>query len=379
MHGLKQQKSKEPTQDIILNNKNLKISSMTQKIFNHFAFLMAATLLISCGKKKHTENGNRFSAETIAVKTALVKSNDAPAAITATGLITTANEARYAFKIGGVVEKIYVSEGQFFKRGQLLATLKLTEIDAQLSQASLAHQKAKRDYTRAENLYKDSVATLEQLQNAKTGVDIAGKTVDAVAFNRKFAYIYAEADGFVTKKISNEGEVVAAGSPVFAINESSGNNDWTLKLGVTDKEWSAIAIGKTASVTIDAFPGKTFNATVFRKSQAADLNSGSFQVELKLTMNEMKPAIGMFAKATIRTDAQKSLPTIPYDALIEADGNSAYVFIPDGSTGVKRIPVTIESFDNGQVYIASGLENINEVIVSNSAFLNEKSTINIIK
>jgi RND family efflux transporter MFP subunit len=379
MHGLKQQKSKEPTQDIILNNKNLKISSMTQKIFNHFAFLMAATLIISCGKKKQTENGNRFSAETIAVKTALVKSNDAPASITATGLITTANEARYAFKIGGVVEKIYVSEGQFFKRGQLLATLKLTEIDAQLSQASLAHQKAKRDYTRAENLYKDSVATLEQLQNAKTGVDIAGKTVDAVAFNRKFAYIYAEADGFVTKKISNEGEVVAAGSPVFAINESSGNNDWTLKLGVTDKEWSAIAIGKTASVTIDAFPGKTFNATVFRKSQAADLNGGSFQVELKLTMNEMKPAIGMFAKATIRTDAQKSLPTIPYDALIEADGNSAYVFIPDGSTGVKRIPVTIESFDNGQVYIASGLENINEVIVSNSAFLNEKSTINIIK
>jgi RND family efflux transporter MFP subunit len=352
---------------------------MTQKIFNHFALLMATTIVISCGKKKHAENGNGFSAETIAVKTASVKSNDAPSVITATGLITTANEARYAFKIGGVIEKIYVSEGQFFKRGQLLATLKLTEIDAQLSQASLAYQKAKRDYTRAENLYKDSVATLEQLQNAKTGVDIAGKTVDAVAFNKKFAFIYAEADGFVTKKISNEGEVAAPGSPVLAINETSGNNDWTLKLGVTDKEWSVITPGKTASVTIDAFPGKTFNATVFRKSQAADQVSGSFQVELKLAMNGMKPAIGMFAKATIRTDAQKNLPTIPYDALIEADGNSAFVFVPDGGTKVQRIPVTIESFDNEQAYIKSGLENISEVIVSNSAFLNEKSTINIIK
>jgi multidrug efflux pump subunit AcrA (membrane-fusion protein) len=96
-------------------------------------------------------------------------------------------------------------------------------------------------------------------------------------------------------------------------------------------------------------------------------------------MNGMRPAIGMFAKAAIRTDAQKNLPSIPYDALIEADGNAAFVFVPHGGTKVKRIPVTIESFDNGQVYIKSGLENINEVIVSNSAFLNEKSTINIIK
>lgn len=352
---------------------------MKQKLFNHLAFLLLATLVVSCGKKKHTENSNGFAAETIAVKTAPVKSNDAPAVITATGLITTANEARYAFKIGGVVEKIYVSEGQFFKKGQLLAALKLTEIDAQLSQASLAYQKAKRDYTRAENLYKDSVATLEQLQNAKTGVDIAGKTVDAVAFNKKFAYIYAEANGFVTKKLANEGEVVGAGSPVFAINESSGANDWTLKLGVTDKEWAAITIGKAASVTIDAFPGKTFSATVFRKSQAADQTSGSFQVELKLTMNGTVPAVGMFAKATLHNDVQKSVLTIPYDALIEADGNSGFVYVPDGSTRVKRVPVTLESFDNDQAYIKSGLENVSEVIVSNSAFLNEKSTINIIK
>ena len=167
---------------------------MTQRIFNNLAFLIAATIIVSCGKK-HTENSSGLSAETIAVKTVPVKSNDAPAVITATGLITTANEARYAFKIGGVIEKIYVSEGQFFKRGQLLASLKLTEINAQLSQASLAYEKAKRDYTRADNLYKDSVATLEQLQNAKTGVDIAAKTVDAVVFNKKFAYIYAEEIG----------------------------------------------------------------------------------------------------------------------------------------------------------------------------------------
>ncbi len=65
------------------------------------------------------------------------------------------------------------------------------------------------------------MATLEQLQNSpKTGLDIAQKTVDAAVFNKKYAYIYAGADGFVTKKLANEGEVVSGGMPILAINRS---------------------------------------------------------------------------------------------------------------------------------------------------------------
>ena len=66
-----------------------------------------------------------------------------------------------------------VKEGDRVKKGQLLDTLKSTEIAAQVQQVNLALEKAQRDYQRASKLYKDSVATLEQLQNAKTGVDIA--------------------------------------------------------------------------------------------------------------------------------------------------------------------------------------------------------------
>jgi len=350
---------------------------MKQQTIYHIVISLAAAILVSCGSTQN--KGESLSAETIPVKIAAVTSNEAAAVIFATGLITTENEARYAFKIGGIIDRITVNEGEFFKRGQLLASLKTTEIDAQLSQAALTYEKAKRDYTRTNNLYLDSVATLEQLQNVKTGVDIAGKTIAAVAFNKKFAYIYAEADGFVTKKLANQGEVVGPGTPVFAINETSGGNDWTLTLGVTDKEWAAISIGQNSTVTIDAFPGKNFNATVFRKSQAADASSGSFQVELKLELADSRPAVGMFAKASIHAAAQKTFATIPYDAIIEADGNNAFVFVPVAGNKVKRVPIMIESFNNEQVQVKSGLENINEVVVSNSAFLNEKSIINVSK
>lgn len=341
--------------------------------------LVTATILLSsCGNKEKKDDTTKFAEETIPVKTMSVEQLESSSTITSTGLLSTENEARYSFKIGGVIERININEGQFFKKGQLLATLKITEIDAQVAQANLGYEKAKRDYARANNLYRDSVATLEQLQNSKTGLDIAQKTVDALVFNKKYAYIYAGADGFVTKKLANEGEVVNGGTAILAINEISGVSDWVLKVGVTDKEWAAIEIGNKATVTLDAFPDKTFDATVFRKSQAADIGSSSFQIEIKISLGNTKPAVGMFGKANIITKHDENVMVIPYGSLVEADGNKGFVFTTVGANRVKRIPVTILKFDNDKVYLKDKLEGVDKIVISNSAYLNEQSSIKII-
>jgi RND family efflux transporter MFP subunit len=338
--------------------------------------LISSAFIISCGHK----NEKQESLETgniIAVKVARVQSENVSGNITATGLITTENEAKLSFKISGVIDRIFVSEGQFIKKGQVLATIKITEINSQLAQANLAMEKAQRDYIRANNLYNDSVVTLEQLQNAKTGLDLAKKSVDVVAFNRQFASITATADGFVTKKIANQGEVVSSGIPVLVINEIRNSNDWELKVGLTDKEWALISPGQKAIVELDAFPNRQFSAYVFRKSQAADQMSGSFQVELKINTGNEKPAIGMFGKATILSNEARHLYTIPYEAIIQADGNKAYVFVPQPDSSVKKIEIVIQSFNKKNVIIQSGVEAGQQVIVSNSAYLNEQSKVSI--
>jgi len=340
--------------------------------------LFALVFLASCGHSSK-ETDPLSESDNIPVRVAYVDSLQSTEKISATGLVTTINDGKYAFKIGGVISKILVHEGQFFKKGQLLAALNTTEVNSGLDQAKLNVEKANRDYTRAMNLYKDSVTTLEQVQNAKTALNVAQKAEEAVAFNSEYSAIYAPNDGFVSEKIGNVGEVVAAGAPVLAINETNGNNDYELKVGVTDKEWAAISIGQKANVTLDGFPGKTIAATVFRKSQAADQTGGAFQVELKLQLGVIKPAAGMFGKADIATGATTDRKIIPYDALIEADGNKASVFEVAENNKVKRVPIVIASFDNRNVYVKSGLENVSRIVISNSPFLNEQSVIKIIK
>jgi RND family efflux transporter MFP subunit len=343
-----------------------------------FTVIAVVSVLYSC-KEEDKEKSLLGEADVIPVKISAVSALGLPKKISATGLVSTENEAKYSFKIGGVISGVFVEEGQFFRKGQLLATLNSTEIAAGLTQSSLNVDKTQRDYERAANLYKDSVFTLEQLQNTKTALDIAHKAKEAVAFNAHYSKIYAASDGFVSQKIASEGEVIGPGMPVLAINETQRNNNYLLKVGVTDREWAIINPGQTATVTLDGYADKKIDAFVFRKSQAADKTLGSFQIELKLKLDDINPAVGMFGKAEISTNQDENVKVIPYGSLVEADGDRAFVFTPDGGNKVKKVPVTISKFDNQQVYLKEGLDGVKEIVISNSAYLNEKSTIKIIR
>ncbi len=338
--------------------------------------LIVGTFVTACGSSKSEESKDVVT-EIIAVKTYKVGSNKRANTITATGMLSTLNEAKYAFKTGGIIDRIYVTEGEAFKKGQLLASINLTEIDAGENQAALGLEKAKRDYERVKNLYADSVATLEQLQNTKTALDLAQRQLDGVSFNRKYAQIYATHNGFVTKKLANEGEVIGAGMPVLVINES-GSANWVLKAGVSDKQWAQIELGTACEVVLDAYPNEKLKGEVYRKSKAADLNSGSFLVEVKLAAQNLETALGMFGRVNIINQKENNYKSIPYDAVIEADGKNAFVFVPTKTGGVKKTPIKITSFNNENVTVLSGLEDVEEVVLTNSAFLNEDSKITLI-
>ena len=334
-------------------------------------------LVISCSEKKPEKNP-LSGQDIISVKVSSLSSQEVPNSILATGLVSTEDQANYSFKIGGVISRILVNEGQFFRRGQLLATLNTTEIAAGLAQADLNVAKAQRDYNRANNLYKDSVFSLEQLQNTRTSLEVAQKSKQATAFNERYAKIYAVSDGFVARKIANEGEIISGGMPVFLTNSTQKSNSYLLKVGVTDREWAAIKMGQSAKVTLDGYPDHTFEATVFRKLQAADREIGSFQIELKLKLDQIIPAVGMFGKAEIKTEEIEKSIVVPYNALVEADGEQAFIFTPIGNNRVKKVPVSILKFDNKNVFLKEKPVGVDKIVISNSAYLNEQSIIKII-
>ena len=333
-----------------------------------------AVLLLGACHNKETKSKTTLS-DTIPVQLLLLNRQETQQQIYASGQFTTDDETNLSFKNGGIINRIYVQEGDAVRKGQLIASLHLAEVNAQAEQSGLAVQKAERDYSRAQNLYKDSVATLEQMQNAKTALDIAKQQQNAVRFNQGYSEIRATTDGYVLRKYANEGQVVGPGTPVVMVN-GAGKGNWLLKAGVSDRQWAAIQTGDKATVQTDALPGQTINAVVSKKPEGIDA-SGTFVIQLQLLQQPKTLASGLFGKATITPARAVSAWQIPYDALLDGGQNEGYVFITNDNKTAEKVKVSLGAIQNGTVLVTGGLENAKALIVSGNAYLNDRSPITI--
>ena len=344
----------------------------------HIAFGSVLSLLFACKGGDKREKAI-IQQDTIPVKVVSLLQEDSDAEIITSGYFTTNDETLLSFKNGGVINRIYVKEGDKISKGQLLASVNPTEIGSQVEQVQLSLQKAQRDYERANKLYKDSVATLEQLQNAKTALDVAKQQLQSAKFNEGYTAIRATRNGFVLRKLANDGQIVGPGMPVLQINGASEGN-WIVKVGLSDKQWSSLKVGDRARITSEALPNQILEAKVSRKAESVDPQSGTFGVELVLNNRNVKGlAAGLFGKASIFHSKKQSSYSIPYDALLDGGENEGYVFVTNDNKTAKKVKVQLGSVQKDKIAVTGGLENSSSVIVSGSAYLTDGSKIRVVK
>ncbi len=258
--------------------------------------------------------------------------------IRAVGVLEPKDTLTLAFKVGGVVARVAVKEGDTVRRGTVLAELDRTEVDATVARVAQAEAKAARDRERTKALYADDVATLEQLEDASTALEVARADLSTARFNARYARIEAPADGFVVRRSADPSEVVAAGQPVLVVGSLA--NGWQVRAAVADRDVVRLAIGDRAQVTFDAFPGQAFAAKVLRLAAASDAATGTYDVELAVEQANAPFVQGLVAKVELAPRAARTPQlTVPVEALLEADGAYATVFVlarPDATHAVRR-------------------------------------------
>jgi membrane fusion protein, multidrug efflux system len=338
-----------------------------------FILLISLVAILKSNSKTNAARKNK-----IAVKTAPVLTKEISLSIHSSGKLASKTEMKLSFKIGGIIEDILVEEGQKVKKGQLLAKLDQSEINAKVTQARSGFAKASRDLERVKKLYADSVATLEQLQDVTTAFEIAQSNIKVAEFNLKHSAIYAPQDGKILKRLSEKNELIGAGMPLFFFGSSG--KDWIIRIGVTDRDIIRLQLGDSASVSFDAYPDKNFPARVSEIAEAADPRTGTFEIELVVTSIQQKLISGFVGQVQIFPSDQKCYHIIPIEALVEGDGRNGYVFTQrHNSEKVEKLPVKIVFLINDQVAIETGLENISEVITEGAAYLGEGSVVGVLK
>jgi len=330
--------------------------------------MVMVLLMTACHQKQTADIAN----QAIAVRTQKVAYTDYAVPVISSGIVNSGKEARLSFKTGGIISRMYVKEGEMVHKGQLLAVLNMTEVNAQVAQLQTAFKKAKRDYLRADNLLKDSATTQEHWENANTEMQMSGESLKIASFNKQFSAIYSTVSGRVISKLSNEGEMAAPGAPVYIIN-STKEEDWVIRVGVSDKDWARLRLKDKAAVTLDAYPGQIFTGMVSNIAQASDINSGTFAIELKINPGGQKFANGLIGKVQILPTITDKVYLIPTAAIQEADGQSGNVFSVSANKKIAAIhKVQVAYILKDMVAVSSGLENVHEVITEGGAYLSDK-------
>ena len=347
-------------------------------------YLLLFTLLflglVSC-KQDYAQNARPATMTNKRVAVQELKIDNEPIALLASGVLASESEMNLSFKIGGIVQAVLVREGQSVKKGQLLAKLDLAEINAQVSQARNAFIKAERDLKRVENLYQDTVATLEQKQNAQTGYEVAQADLEIAEFNQRYAKVIAPVTGKILKKMVERGELVSPGQPMFILGSSGSQGAQVVKIGLADKDIVQVALGDSATLRFDAFPQRTYPARVTEVAEAANPATGTFEVELSLD-EQYYPELknGFVAKLALYPSQTQGHIKIPMAALVEGDQKQATVFVSTDRKTVRRQQLPITGIHSEYFTVAQNAVSPSTwVVLSGNAYLNDLDSIAIIK
>jgi RND family efflux transporter MFP subunit len=357
---------------------------MPTPLLNRASLAAALALLAACSQSPpaapRAPAGNAPAAEATPVRVARATRGPALPPITADGLVAHRDEIRLSFKVGGVLRRIDVQEGQAVRRGQVLAVIELAEVGAQATQAREAADKAARDLARGERLHAEDVISQTQLEDLRTQYAVARAALAAASFNLGQSTIVAPRDGVVLRRLAEEREAVAPGAPVLVLGAR--DTGFVLRAALADRDVVNVAPGDRATVVTDAHPGREIPARVSEVSAAADPRSGLFPVELALEAGALRLASGMLARARIApaqaasTDAA-GLTYVPIAAVVEGDGRQAVVYVPTGDTARRR-EVQVAFLVPGQVALAAGLEAGETVVTDGALYLGDGDRVRIV-
>jgi RND family efflux transporter MFP subunit len=333
-------------------------------------FTMGVLFLVIGCNPKEVRKENQTDA--IEVTVTPVRTVDYQVPVRCTGRLGTMTEMKLSFKTGGIVDRMNVREGMQVEKGKVLAVLDMSEIKAQAEQARIGFEKAGRDLKRAENLYSDSVVTLEQLQNARSAYELARTQKEIAEFNLVHSKITAPSDGKIQKLLVETNEIIAPGYP--AILFASTENDWILRVALVDKDIVRLDIGDSASITMDAFPDIYFDAEVTQLGTLADPVTGTYEAELLIPGALGQFRTGFIARATIYPSKVNRGVVVPIEALVDASDRTAFVYTYR-SGNIEKRRIRTGMILGADIVVVQGVMEGDTVVNGGAAYLREDSRV----
>lgn len=233
-------------------------------------------------------------------------------------------------RTNGYLKQWYSDIGAHVEKGQLLAVIETPELDQQLEQAranlktAQANEKlAEITATRWQNLLKtDSVSkqetdqAVQDLSARQAAVESMIAEVQRLEQLQSYEKIYAPFSGVITARNTDVGALInagAGGSQGLAVVPQelfhlAAVDRLRIFVSVPEVDSAAAQNGAKAALTLDEFPGETFQGTIVRNSDAIDVNSRTLNVEVDIANRDrrIRPGAYVFVHLRLPDNSRKA-------------------------------------------------------------------------
>lgn len=348
---------------------------------NKISLLLLAVLLsgalAACGgpgkDDKSQAEADKDAEVSVPVEVALAYRGDVSAFYSGTTTLEAEHDAEVVAKVGGVVEKLFVEEGQRVKAGQVMAKLDDARLSLEVARAEANLAKLEQEYRRQKKLHASQLVSAEAYE--RLGHELNAMRTDLELARLQLAYteIRAPFDGLVAERHVRIGNMIQQNSTAFRVTTY---DPLIARLHVPERELNKLAVGQVAEVRVDAVPDKTFSGVVDRVSPVIDASTGTFAVTIAISgeSNSLKP--GMFGRVAIVHDTRADAVLVPRGAVVTEDAKSSVFVVRDGVA--QRQLVRTGYITNGSIEILEGIEAGDAVITVGQSSLKDGARVAVI-
>jgi RND family efflux transporter MFP subunit len=336
--------------------------------------LLGAVLVVAAGAAAYFLSGRSLRPKAVETVTAsIVTEGQATTLLTATGYVEAERKADLSPKITSRITELRVTEGSRVARGEIIARLDDTDLNAQLAEADANWINAKAELARQESLFREGVGPRSALDAAVATERATRARVDYIKALIDYTVIRAPFAGVITAKRAFVGEAV---SP-FGSSPSGGGSGGAI---VTLVEFSSLYVGadvneanlaklgsrQPAEITLDAVPDKTYHGYLRQVVPAADRQKATVRVKVAFLDADDKILPDLSARVAFTSEATKGNSgrrrvLVPKPALASREGASGVFRVVEGRARFERVEVGGDV--QGQVEVTKGLQGGERLIV----------------
>ncbi len=352
-----------------------KFVMLLQLLLPLLLMLAVTAMLVGCGANaKTTDEEEKELAPALPVEAQVITSGTIAAHFTGPVTLETESDAMVLSKTAGVVEKIFVEEGQLVRVGDLLAQLEDEKETFKLEQAQATLNQLEGDYQRNKELFSKNLVSAEIYERSRYAYEAQLATFKLAKLERDYASIRAPFDGIIAERSIKVGTMVQVNHQVFRVVDYG-----RLKaiLHVPEIELAQLRVGQQAKLTVDALPDEHFTGRLDLISPIVDPATGTVKVTVEIGNGRKVLKPGMFGRVSIMHEIHEQALLLPKEAVLSED-REATVFVVRDSVAY-RTDIQLGLVNTIHFEILAGLQAGDLVVTMGQAGLKDSARVVVIQ